>query len=95
MKYAGAREHHWPAVFGRIDQHVNGKPPFRAVALGFWKLLDIVGGVTQRSRRPAIRQGNGLIERTVPGHDATPHQNPEIQAGGCGNVPGNGTMQWG
>jgi len=30
MKYAGAREHHWPAVFGRIDQHVNGKPPFRS-----------------------------------------------------------------
>jgi hypothetical protein len=26
------REQHWPAIFGGIDKHLDGKPPFIAIA---------------------------------------------------------------
>jgi hypothetical protein len=32
-KYPQARKEHRPAIFGRLDQHVNGKPPFLAIVL--------------------------------------------------------------
>jgi hypothetical protein len=54
---------------------MNGKSPFPTIMLGFGKLSDVIGGVAQRSRRRAIWQANGWIERTVPRHCATPQQN--------------------
>jgi hypothetical protein len=33
MEYAHAYKHHGTAIFGGLDQHMNGKPPFLAIAL--------------------------------------------------------------
>jgi hypothetical protein len=32
-KHSPAREHHRTAIFGGVDQHVNGKSPFLSMAL--------------------------------------------------------------
>jgi hypothetical protein len=32
-KYAHSREQHWSAIFGRLDQQVNGKTPFLTIVL--------------------------------------------------------------
>jgi hypothetical protein len=80
-KYAHSRQQHRCAIFGRLDQHVTGKPPFQAIVLGFRKLLDEIGRVLQRSRWRAARKWNWLVERTIPGHDTTPRQNGDSSTG--------------
>jgi hypothetical protein len=60
------REQHWSAVFSSIDQHLNSKPPFPVIALRFWKLPDVIGGIAERSRRRPTRQWDRLIERSFP-----------------------------
>jgi hypothetical protein len=77
------REQHWPAVLSSVDQHLNSQPPFRRITFCFGELLDVIGGVAERPRRRSTRQGDGLIERAFPGHNATPqrHRDSNRRAG--------------
>jgi len=62
------------AVFSSIDQHLNCHPPFRRIMFCFGELLDVIGGVAERPRGGTTRQGDRLIERAFPGHNATPQR---------------------
>src|ERR1700733_16077634 len=73
-KHAHFREQHWPAIFGGINEHFNGKSPFRRVTLKVWQRLDVIGGVAQSSRWRSAWKRNGLVERTVPTHDLSQPQ---------------------
>ena len=77
------REQHWPPVLSSVDQHLNSQPSFRCITFCFGELLDVVGGVAERPRRRSTRQGDGLIERAFPGHNATPqrHRDSNRRAG--------------
>jgi hypothetical protein len=63
-------EHHPAAIFGGIHQHLDGGLPLRSALFGLAKFPDVVRDVAERSRRRAAGQGNGLIEWTIPGHNA-------------------------
>jgi hypothetical protein len=65
---AHARKQHRTAVFGGIDQHLNGKPPFLTIAFQLGKLPDVVCSVPQGLRRRPLRKWDRLIERTIPRH---------------------------
>jgi hypothetical protein len=67
-----ARKQHGPAIFGGIDQHLNGKPPFLTITFWQRKLPDVVGGVSQGLRRRSLREWDGLSERTILGHAELP-----------------------
>jgi hypothetical protein len=71
-----ARKQHGSAIFGGIDEHLHGKPPFRTVAFRLRKLPDVVGGISQGLRRRSLRKRDRLSERTIPGHAELPLQTP-------------------
>ena len=76
------REQHWSAVFCSIDQHLNRQSPFRRIAFRLREFPNIIAGISQCSCRPLTGQGDRLIERAFPGHDATPRQNRDSNRGG-------------
>jgi hypothetical protein len=63
-----ARKQRGSAIFGGINEHLDGKPPFRTIAFWLWKIPDVVGGVSQDLRRRPFREWHRLSERTIPGH---------------------------
>jgi hypothetical protein len=67
-----AREQHGSAIFGGIDQHLHGQPPFLIITFRLGKLPDVVGGVSQGLRRRSFRERDRLCERTIPGHTELP-----------------------
>jgi hypothetical protein len=72
-----ARKQHGSAIFGGIDKHLHGQPPFLTIAFGLRKLPDIVGGVSQGLRRRSLREWDRLSERSIPGHVELPSQDPQ------------------
>jgi len=70
--HAHARKQHWSAVFGGVNQHLDGKPPFLTISFQQRKLPDVVGGVPQGLRRRPLRKWDRLIEWTVPRHTELP-----------------------
>ena len=79
--YAHFSEQHWAAVFCGIDQHLNRQSPFRRIAFRLREFHNIIPGISQCSSRPLTGQGDRLIERAIPGHDATPRQNRGFKSG--------------
>jgi len=67
-----ARKQHGSAIFGGINQHLDGKPPFLTIAFWLRKLSDVGGGVSQGLRRRPLRKWYRLSERTIPGHAELP-----------------------
>jgi hypothetical protein len=67
-----ARKQHGAAIFGGIDQHLHGKPPFLTITFWLRKLPDVAGGVSQGLRRRSLRERDRLRERTIPGHTELP-----------------------
>jgi len=67
-----ARKQHGSAIFGGIDEHLDGKPPFLAITLWLRKLPDVVGGVSQGLRRRSLRERDRLSEWTIPRHNELP-----------------------
>ena len=67
-----AREQHGSAIFGGINKHLDGKPPFLTITLWLRKLPDVVGGVSQGLRRRSLGEWDRLSERTIPGHTELP-----------------------
>jgi hypothetical protein len=41
-----ARKQHRSTIFGGIDQHLHGKPPFLTITFWLGKFSDVVGGVS-------------------------------------------------
>jgi hypothetical protein len=77
MRFQGSdnshpRKQHGSAIFGGIDEHLDGKPPFLTITFQQRKLPDVVGGVPQGLRRRALREWDRLIERTIPRHAELP-----------------------
>jgi hypothetical protein len=66
--HSHAGKQHWSAIFGGVDQHLDGKPPFLTITFLQRKLPDVVGGVPQGLRRRPLRKWDRLIERTIPRH---------------------------
>jgi hypothetical protein len=71
--YSDLRKHHWPAILGGIDEHLDGEAPVRTIVFAFGELADEIRGVTQRSGDFSGSQGNGLRKRAIPRHDAYSH----------------------
>jgi hypothetical protein len=67
-----ARKQHGSAIFGGINQHLDGKPPFLTITFWQRKLPDVGGGVPQGLCRRPLRKWDRLSERTIPGHTALP-----------------------
>ena len=67
-----ARKQHGSAIFGGIDKHLHGKPPFLTITFRLRKLPDIAGGVTQGLRWRSLGKWDRLSERTIPGHTELP-----------------------
>jgi len=67
-----ARKQHGAAIFGGINQHLDGKPPFLTIPFWLRKLPDVGGGVSQGLRRRSLRKWYRLSERTIPGHAELP-----------------------
>ncbi len=80
-------KHHRYAIFRSIDQHLDGCLPFLHILLGFWEVSDKIRGVPQCSCRRAFRQGDGLIEWAVPGHDARLRGRSWVKSRSAGLVP--------
>jgi hypothetical protein len=70
--YSHPRKQHGSAIFGGIDEHLDGKPPFLTITFRQRKLPDVVGGVSQGLRRRSLRERDRLRERTIPGHTELP-----------------------
>jgi hypothetical protein len=69
-----ARKQHGSAIFGGIDEHLDGNPPFLTITFCLRKLPDVVGGVSQGLRRRSLGERDRLSERTIPGHLELPSQ---------------------
>ena len=69
-----ARKQHGSAIFGGINKHLDGKPPFLTITLRLRKLFDVVGGVSQGLSRRSFGERDRLSERTIPGHAELPSQ---------------------
>jgi hypothetical protein len=69
-----ARKQHGSAIFGGINQHLDGKPPFLTIAFWLRKLPDVGGGISQGLRRRPLRKWDRLSKRTIPGHAELPSQ---------------------
>lgn len=81
-----ACKQHGSAIFGGIDEHLDGKPPFLTITFCLRKFPDVVGGVAQGLRRRSLRERDRLSERTIPGHAELHHRPPNGQP--ClGRVP--------
>jgi hypothetical protein len=63
-----AGKQHGSAIFGGIDEHLHGKPPFLTITFWLRKLPDVVGCVSQGLCRRSLRERDRLRERTIPGH---------------------------
>ncbi len=77
MRFQGSdnshpRKQHGSAIFGGIDEHLDGKPPFLTITFWQRKLPDVVGGVSKGLRRRSLREWDRLRERTIPGHTELP-----------------------
>jgi hypothetical protein len=77
MRFQGSdnshpRKQHGSAIFGGIDEHLDGKPPFLTITFRQRKLPDVVGGVSKGLRRRSLREWDRLSERTIPGHAELP-----------------------
>jgi hypothetical protein len=75
-----AREQHGSAIFGGIDEHLDGKSPFLTITLWLRQLPDVVGGVSQGLRRWSLRERDRLSERAIPGHIELQSYSPNGQA---------------
>ena len=53
-----------------------------SIAFRLREFPSIIAGISQCSSRPLTGQGDRLIERAFPGHDATPRQNRDSNRGG-------------
>jgi hypothetical protein len=58
----------WPAIFGGVNEHLNGVSPFRRLTLKVWQRLDVFCDFAQRAGRRSTWKGNGLVKWTVPRH---------------------------
>jgi hypothetical protein len=71
-----ARKQYGSAIFGGINQHLDGKPPFLTITIWLRKLPDVGGSVSQGLRRRSLRKWDRLSERTIPGHTELPSLTP-------------------
>jgi hypothetical protein len=97
MRFQGSdnshvRKQHGSAIFGGINQHLDGKPPFLTITFWLRKLPDVGGGVSQGLRRRSLRKWDRLRERTIPGHIELPSWTPERS--GAEGTRQNGQLAW-
>ena len=87
-----ARKQYGSAIFGGINQHLDGKPPFPTITFWLRQLPDVGGGVSQGLRRRSLRKWDRLSERTIPGHTELPSLTPERS--GAEGTRQNAQLAW-